>query len=134
MQPLFKAPFAIFQKVAGADGTIDKSEMNAFVSMLEEGVKSRNPFVAACIQQSIKGAAEYFVLASAGKIEASTELPEAKKIIETEFAEARGKEYIKYLIELATRIAQPRGGFLGFGSKVSPEDAEAIKEITALLS
>lgn len=134
IQPLCKAPFAIFREIAAADGNIDEKEMNAFVATLGEGLKSANPLVAACIQHCVNNAPEYFAMVQTDQLDLEREIFETKKVIASEFQQANGEEYLDFLKLLATKIAQPKGGFLGFGKKVVTEDADAIKKVESLLA
>ncbi|WP_156817145.1 hypothetical protein [Rubritalea marina] len=134
IQPLLKAPYVVFQKVAGADGIIEKDEMKAFTSILKDGLDSDNPFVVACIEQSIQNSSEYLKLVNDREMNPRLELPAVRELIISNFVEVSGEDYIDFLKDLASKIAQPKGGFLGVGKKLRPEEVAAIELVEELLS
>lgn len=134
IQPLCRAPFAIFEKIAAADGRIDAKEMDAFVATLGEGLKSKNPLVVACIQMAVNNAEHYFSLMEQGALDLKRDIAESRSVLQSSFQHANGDEYLEFLRQLAEKIAQPKGGFMGFGKKVADADAQAVQEVITLLS
>ena len=133
LAPLVKAPFAVLSLVAGADGIIDKKEVNAFRKTLLDGMEKENEFVGACIQQSLSEAPSLIEWLNSEGINAKDELKSVNQLLQSEFDAEKGNSYKAFLKSLAEDIAQPKGGFLGFGKKIAEEDKKAIDLVVECL-
>ncbi len=133
LQTIFKAPFAIFYAVATAHGVIDDKKTAAFITFLKSGLDSDYPFVCSLVNGSLKNSSDSLLLLVDNKMDVDTVLAQTKTLLLTEWVWWDYEAYLRFLIELAVHIAQPSGGFLGFGQKVSDDELQAIERIKSLL-
>ena len=133
LAPFIQAPFAIFQKVAGADGQIDEDETRAFMASFKKGLDVDSLIVNSCVTEGAKNARQYFEMIQQGLIDPDTELKTLREAVMKKFGKAESSRYLQFLTDLADDIAQPKGGFMGFGKKVSNIDSDAVKQVKALL-
>jgi len=134
IQPLCRAPFAIFQKIAGADGVIDSKKVDAFVSVLGEGL-SMSEIPAAIIQQAINDAEVYMRMVQNQALSAEEEIVVSKELLSSEFEPNAGKEYISFLNNLSDRIVQPKKrSFFKLSQNLSEAQLEAIQSVKDVLS
>lgn len=130
---LIKAPFAVLSLVAGADGIIEKKEVDAFRKTLLGGMEKESEFVTNCIQHSLSEAPSLIEWLNSDEINAEEELKSVSQLLNDEYDAEHGGSYKAFLKSLAKDIAQPKGGFLGFGKKIAEEDKKAIDLVVECL-
>ena len=134
IQPLCRVPFAIFQKIAGADGRIDSQEVDAFVNALGEGL-SMNEVSAAIVQQAINDAEVYMSMVQNQALSAEEDIISSKQLLSSEFDTHVEKEYLTFLEELTDKITQPKKkGMFSMGRKLNDAQIEAIQVVKDMLN
>ncbi len=131
---LTKMPIYVFFFIAGADGKVDKKEMNKFFELIASGDGAPSAVFR-------EGARE--IMNNPGILEdvMTNDLPNlpihmasAKGVLETAISNPGEKnDYKLSLLFLAKEIAAASGGFLGFGSKISKEEKASIQSLADLL-
>lgn len=104
-QPLFQAPFAMFKWLMENDEPSSQS-LPEFLSLLQEGLDSANPLVAACVQHIFNHIDQYIGLLEQTDFKPLPTLQTARHVIDSQFKQAKGQDYLDFLKEVATRFGK----------------------------
>ena len=130
MQTITRSPLLVFMLVAAADGKVDKKEMQAFQKVVMTVMSSATPLLRDAMTRLLPKIDEH--LQALREAEPSEEVERLAKILDTHFPQ-EAKQFKEDLIGVAIQIAESSGGFMGFGSKISKDEKEAIGAIAAVL-
>ncbi|HEX2676987.1 MAG TPA: hypothetical protein VHM19_10115 [Polyangiales bacterium] len=127
------ALYGVLALVAGADGEIDRGEEKRFLDMLSAAAQSEEPLrsvVAAALDHAKEREAQAFASAEA----ALDKVRAAQTIVETRFDPEAARKWKRGLYAMGQAIAQASGGgFLGFKSRTSQTERDALVVLAACL-
>ncbi|MEO5716064.1 MAG: hypothetical protein ABIT37_21475 [Luteolibacter sp.] len=132
LNALSRGPVLVFLLVAAADGSVDKKEILEFGAILSKAAALPGSIFQKMLATSIVSQAEILQ-----QVMASGEAPLAQLVQLLQALEkcpAGEADLIRNgLYVIAYRIANASGGFLGFGSKISPGEQRALDMLKTLL-
>jgi hypothetical protein len=120
------APIAVFCVVAGADGSIDKKEAKAFQLEIIKGVATDSELMQRVMVQVIADFETMLHGFLNQEIDAKEKLKEILSILNNKLSEGESLEFKLTLFAIGKSVAEASGGFLGFGSKISKEEKQAL--------
>ena len=130
-------PTICFLLVSGIDGNIDKKETNAFANAVQEYSGHKNPLVrevfTAAAGRFEKDMTEIMGMGESGGLLMPMRIALSRQTA-LKKAPEHAEEFFNVLLEMSTAIANASGGVFGFGSKISKEEAAALKVIESMLS
>ena len=126
-QALSYAPAIVFALVAGADGVIDKKEIESFKVQIVKTLAFDSGLLRAIMVQELSRFTALFDGIYAGTIEPADTLLEIAAIIEAKLSADEAGQFRAELLMIGRYVAEASGGFLGlFGSKVSKAEQQAL--------
>ncbi len=130
------APIAVFLLTAGADGTVDKKEIDAFRKKLVEGVAAvgQSEIMAAALMKAATSMDQRLMDLGKQSPENMARLIAASRQVVANGAGAEQAErYATGLYAIAEAVASASGGFFGFGSKIGKEERVVLDGLRRLL-
>ncbi|AJQ92559.1 hypothetical protein [Gynuella sunshinyii] len=122
------SPVFVFLAIAGADGTVDKKETDAFIQNLQSPPATDNGLIRYVFADCQKSGLQYINAILGSRQLADPDQTFALIADAADKLGENGSELKSTLFDLAKRIASSSGGFLGFGSKIGKEE-KAILDI-----
>lgn len=133
LDALANLPIVIFVAVAGADGDIDKKEIEAFYKQLAAGMLADQVILRAAALMTVANFQERMTQALTGQLDAHSTIMRARDLLHTKLARDEALEIKRALMQIGKKIAEASGGFLGFGSKISKQEQRALDAIRQIL-
>jgi hypothetical protein len=125
-------PFAVYTKVAGADGVIDSKETLA-LNKVVAGAASQSELLNELYQEiassEIYGLPNEWLSLNTMRLQ----LDSLKAVVRQKAGEEEYKRFALGLCRLGINIAAASGGFLGFGDKVCGQEREALTDLAEML-
>jgi hypothetical protein len=119
-------PVAVFFLVAGADGKVDKKEIEAFATQVGRGTMLKDPLHRELIVD-IAGNLEGVLGNVKNLKQAENFVQKSKDTLKAKLSEDEYQRFIASLFVSGIGIARASGGaFLGMGNKVSEEEKTAL--------
>ena len=131
IKTLAYAPVAVFCIVAGADGNIDKKEIRAFQKEVLTGVVTESELLQRVMVQVVTEFETLIKEFLNREIDAREKLGEILSIINTKLGDREALEFKLSLFGMGKSVAEASGGFLGFGSRISKQEKEALAGLAA---
>jgi hypothetical protein len=126
---LIYTPFLAFILIALADGSIDKKEINVFIKSMTE---HENPLLEELLNSCDEPPEEIFNhLISLGE-EVPVLLQEINEILNSKLPDNYAIAFKFEIYQMAKKVAEASGGFLGFGKKISAEEEKILVAIATL--
>lgn len=132
-ESLKQSPFLIFFLVAAADGTIDKKEMQEFISILAQPEKFNSPLLYRIITNVINDIPVILTRIAQQEIDYVAELQKVKTIVDNKLSPEDANDFKMALLQVGKGIAEASGGLFGFGSKIGKEEKTALAGIALCL-
>ena len=133
-QNLLYSPILVFALVAGADGSIDKKEIQNFQKQLLMGLIVENDIMQQLMADLIPDVAKLLKEVLDGKIDPKTTLEEIVVAVNSNLPGEDAIAFKMSLMEIGKSIAEASGGFLGiFGSKISKEEEQTLAILAMML-
>ncbi len=131
---LICAPMAVFYFVASADGEVDGSEQGAFLAAISSKLFASSAFMTAIVGRLQPRISELSRKFEDRDLDPVFVLQEVNKVLAMPAVQHESVTFTQALYEIAEAVACASGGFLGLvGSKISPQEAKAIRTITEIL-
>jgi uncharacterized tellurite resistance protein B-like protein len=128
------APLLVFFTVAGADGSIDKKEMQAFQKALANGIKTDSELMANVLVRLIAHFEQLLTSLTSKEVEMSEATAAVLSVLNSSLPEDEAIKFKKSMLNIGKKVAEASGGFLGiFGSKISKEEQAALDALSNLL-
>jgi hypothetical protein len=127
---LVRAPLLVFLLVAAADGKVDKKELRAFESAITNVMTTATPLLREVMAEMLPQLERH--LTDLQERNPVDDLKRLASILDTRYPN-EAEAFKHTLVAIAIQIAESSGGFLGFGSKVSKEEAKSIAGIAVIL-
>lgn len=127
------APFIVFLLVSGIDGRIDEKEFESFYKMIMRPEK----YGSGILTQISKSTGHKVTHILDQLLEKKSEMPHfllaISKYVDENIPKDDGDAFKKALYAIGEDVAKSSGGFLGFGSKISNEEKNALEAIKSIL-
>lgn len=127
---LMRAPLHVFMAVAAADGKIDKKELSAFEKIITSVMMGATPLLRETMAAMLPDMERH--LDQMSQLNPVEDLRRAAQILDTRFPD-EAPAFKQALVAIGVKIANSSGGFLGLGSKISKDEAQAIGGIAVIL-
>ncbi len=131
---LAKAPCVVFVMVAAADGKVDKKELAMFGGLLRKHADVPLPVFSKVLKIALANL-EHMIseLVNCG-IPPVVQLAQVRGLLDSgKMRPEEAADVAKGLYALGRAIASASGGFLGFGSKISKQEAEVLDVIEKIM-
>jgi hypothetical protein len=130
-QQLLFAPLCVFEVVAGADGTIDKKEIEVLYGFL--GAAHKSELMTAVLGELQRDIDAKLAAHSSNSIPSYQRLAGAAETVSRQFSPEEARTFLAELMVLGRRVAEASGGILGFGQKISEQELSALKDLASIL-
>ena len=124
----------IFGLVAGADGQIDKKELNSFAKSIVTTAEKQKESISKYLLLGASHVAQCLEeLHSSGPAKSIQVLSLTREAAYTVLGNEDGQEYLNILYNTGENIAKASGGIFGIGSKIGKEEAVVLSHLRQLL-
>lgn len=120
--------------VAGADGSVDKKEIQAFQKQLASGLETDSALLMRITVQTILQYDDLMKDIATSRVDPQATLERIIQILDTRLPQEEAMAFKVSLIQMGKTIAEASGGFLGlFGSKISKKEKRVLAEFAMML-
>jgi hypothetical protein len=130
---LIKAPFLVFLGVAASDGKVDKKEIKEFNKQMVQAMMFDSELISTIFTDAIQQIPSMLQALVTTPIDPQAIFADVVRLLEEKVDDQQADLFKKALLFIGKNIAEASGGFLGFGRKISKDEAVALASIAALL-
>lgn len=130
MTMITRSPLLIFLLVAAADGKVDKKEFNEFHNVIVGVMTGATPLLRDAMSRLLPRMEQTFD--ELEDVNPAEELQRLATVLDTHYPK-EAMAFKEQLLNIAVKIAESSGGFLGFGSKISKDEKAVIAGIAVTL-
>jgi hypothetical protein len=125
-----RSPLLVFLLVAAADGKVDKKELAMFEQIISGVTAGATPLLRDAMARMVPELERH--LSDLQERDPVEDLKRLATLLDTQFSD-QASAFKHTLVAIGIKIAESSGGFLGFGSKISKTEAQAIAGIAVIL-
>lgn len=122
------SPFAVAKLVAGADGTFDRKEREAFIDLLGNYCGKPDSLTAGVVTELLKACQSGQIVGLAEKHDSFFSIVKISRLVATTCSPEDANAFFGDLLEIGQHVAEASGGVLGvFGSRVSDKEVKVLR-------